>query len=136
MKNQPSSLVPAVGRVLLSSLFLVSGFGKLGAPAATKAYIAYAGLPLPDVAYLTAVFVEVGLGLALLVGFRARLVAALMAAFTLVTAFAFHAHFADANQMMNFLKNFAIAGGLLQIAFYGAGGFALDSWHLRRTQTV
>lgn len=136
MINRTSSLVPTVGRALLASLFLISGFGKLAAPAATKAYIVYAGLPLSDLAYLIAVFVEVGLGLALLLGYRTRLVAALMAAFTLVTAFAFHAHFGDANQMTHFLKNIAITGGLLQVAVYGAGDFALDALRLRRTQVA
>ncbi len=136
MITRQSSFVPTVARVLLASLFLISGFGKLAAPAATKAYIVYAGLPLPDLAYLTAVFVEVGLGLALLLGYRTRLVAALMAAFTLVTAFAFHAHFGDQNQMTHFLKNVAITGGLLEVAVYGAGTFALDALRLRRKQTV
>lgn len=134
MLNREASFVPAVARALLASLFLISGFGKLAAPAATKAYIVYAGLPLPDVAYLIAVLVEVGLGLALLLGFRTRLVASLMAAFTLVTAFAFHAHFADQNQMIHFLKNVAITGGLLQVAVYGGGSFALDTLRLRRSQ--
>lgn len=136
MINRSSSLVPTVGRVLLASLFLISGFGKLAAPAATKAYIVYAGLPAPDLAYLIAVLVEVGLGVALLLGYRTRLVAALMAAFTLVTAFAFHAHFGDQNQMIHFLKNIAITGGLLQVTAYGAGDFALDALRLRRTRTA
>lgn len=135
IQRQPS-FVPAVARVLLASLFLVSGFGKLLAPATTKAYIVSAGLPLPDLAYLIAVAVEVGLGLALLLGYRTRVVAALMAAFTVATALAFHAHFADPNQMTHFLKNLSISGGLLQVAAYGAGGFALDALRLRRTQTA
>lgn len=134
--NLQSSFLPAAARLLLAPLFLVSGFGKLAAPAATKAYIVSAGLPLPDVAYLIAVLVEVGLGLALLVGFRTRLVAALMAAFTVATAFAFHADFADQGQMIHFLKNVAIAGGLLQVAAYGAGDFALDALRLRRARTA
>lgn len=134
--NLQSSFLPAAARLLLAPLFLVSGFGKLAAPAATKAYIVSAGLPLPDVAYLVAVLVEVGLGLALLVGFRTRLVAALMAAFTLATAFAFHANLADQGQMIHFLKNVAISGGLLQVAAYGAGGFALDALRLRRSQAA
>ncbi len=134
MNRQPS-FVPAAARVLLASLFLISGFGKLAAPAATKAYIVHAGLPLPDVAYLIAVLVEVGLGLALLAGYRTRVAAALMAAFTVATAFAFHMHFADQNQMIHFLKNVAITGGLLQVAAYGAGGFSLDALRLRRTRT-
>jgi len=136
MLNRRPSFVPAAARVLLALLFLVSGFGKLAAPAATKAYILSAGLPLPELAYLIAVAVEVGLGLALLLGYRTRVVAALMAAFTAATAFAFHADFADPNQMNHFLKNLAISGGLLQVAAYGAGGFALDALRSRRSQTA
>ena len=136
MMNRQPSFVAAAARALLASLFLVSGFGKLAAPAATKAYIVSAGLPLPDLAYLVAVLVEVGLGVALLVGYRTRVVAGLMAAFTVATAFAFHAHFADPNQMTHFLKNIAISGGLLQVAVFGTGGFALDALRLRRSQTA
>ncbi|MGV8942273.1 MAG: DoxX family protein [Lysobacter sp.] len=136
MMNRQPSFVPAAARVLLASLFLVSGFGKLMAPAATTGYIASAGLPLPEVAYLIAVAVEVGLGLALLLGYRTRLVAALMAAFTVVTAIGFHADFADGNQMNHFLKNIAISGGLLYVAAYGATAFSLDALRARRGNTA
>lgn len=132
-RNLPA--VAFIGRVLLSGLFLISGLGKLAAPAATKAYIASAGLPLPDVAYLAAVIVEVGFGLALLVGFRSRIVATVMALFTLAAAFGFHAHFNDVNQQIHFLKNFAIAGGLLQIAALGAGAWTIDGLLTRRQTT-
>ena len=134
MTNLQTSYLPAAGRVLMATLFLVSGFGKLMAPAATKGYIAAAGLPWPEVAYLVAVAVELGLALALVLGYRARLVAALMAAFTVVTAFGFHADFADGNQMNHFLKNLAISGGLLYVTAYGAGGFALDALRARRAR--
>ncbi|MEO6799088.1 MAG: hypothetical protein ABI178_04055 [Rhodanobacter sp.] len=59
-----------------------------------------------------------------------------MAAFTAATAFAFHAHFGDPNQMTHFLKNIAVTGGLLQVAVHGAGGFSLDALRLRRTQAA
>jgi putative oxidoreductase len=128
--NQASAYASATGRLLLSAIFLISGFGKLAAPAATKAYIASGGLPFPDLAYLAALFVEVGLGLALLAGYRVRAVAAVMAAFTLVTAFAFHFNLGDQNQFIHFLKNLAIAGGLLQVAAFGGGAFSLDERRL------
>lgn len=134
--NRSSALSADAGRVLLASLFLVSGMGKLAAPAATKAYILSAGMPLPDIAYLIAVVVEVGLGLALLLGYRTRVVAAVMAVFTLATAVAFHAHFGDPNQQIHFLKNLAIVGGLLQVAAWGAGRFSLDSLQWRRIRTA
>lgn len=130
--NPRPAFLPAIGRVLLASLFLVSGFGKLMAPTATKGYIVAAGLPLPELAYLLAVAVEVGLGLALVLGYRTRVVAALMAGFTVFTALAFHADFADGNQINNFLKNIAISGGLLYVAAYGAVDFSLDALLARR----
>lgn len=123
---------PATGRVLLGGLFLSSGLGKLAAPAATIGYIASAGLPAPELAYAGALAVEIGLASALIVGYRTQLVALLMAVFTLVTAFAFHFQPADQGQVIHFLKNLAITGGLLQVAAFGAGAFSLDALRGRR----
>jgi putative oxidoreductase len=122
---------PALGRLMLAALFLMAGFGKLAAPAATKAYIASAGLPLPDLAYLLAVAAELGGGLLLLLGLQTRLVALALAGFTLATAVFFHADLADQNQMVHFLKNLAISGGLLHVAVLGGSTVSLDAW-LRR----
>lgn len=115
-----------VGRLLLAAIFLISGFGKLTAAAGTIGYIAQAGLPAPTLAYAVALLVELGGGILLLIGYQTRLVAAALAVFTLATAFAFHADFADQNQMIHFLKNLAIAGGLLQVVAFGAGSFSVD----------
>ena len=123
----PTSDVSALaGRILLAAIFVLSGVSKLAAPAGTIAYIASAGLPLPQVGLVIAVLVELGGGLALVAGFRTRLVAAALALFSLVTAFAFHNHLADQNQFIHFFKNVAMAGGLLQVVAFGAGRFALD----------
>lgn len=129
-------VAPATGRALLGGLFLISGLGKLAAPAATQAYIAAAGLPAPALAYAGALVVEIGLAGALIAGYRTRPVALLMAAFTLVTAFAFHFQLADQGQTIHFLKNLAIAGGLLQVAAYGAGAYSLDALRGRRLHTA
>jgi putative oxidoreductase len=115
-----------IGRIFIAVLFLMSGLGKLAAPAATQAYIAAMGLPAPMLAYLGSTAVELIGGVLLIVGFRVRAVAGGMAVFTLLTAVFFHANFADQNQMIHFMKNIAIMGGLLQIAAFGAGRFALD----------
>jgi putative oxidoreductase len=122
-----NSLVPAIGRLLIAALFLLSGLGKIFAPAGTQAYIAAAGLPLPVIAYAIALIAEVGGGLLLLLGYRSRLVALGLAVFTLATALGFHHNLADQNQMIHFMKNLAITGGLLQIVGFGAGGFSLDA---------
>ena len=83
---------------MLAAIFLISGFGKLTGAAGTIGYIAQAGLPAPTLAYAVALIVELGGGALLVIGYRARLVAAVMAIFSLATAFAFHANFGDQNQ--------------------------------------
>src|SRR3954470_20964852 len=97
--NSTSPILAAAGRVLLAAIFLISGLGKLADPAGTQAYIAAAGLPLPLLAYVVAVIVEVGGGLLLVAGYRVRLVASVIAAFSIAAALGFHNHLADMNQM-------------------------------------
>jgi putative oxidoreductase len=127
--------IAAVGRILIAVIFLMSGLSKLGAPAATIGYIASVGLPLPVLGFLIALAAEIGGGLLLLVGFRTRLIAALLAVFTLATAVFFHNNFADQNTMIHFLKNVMIIGGLLQIVAIGATSLSLDTRRLK-TQTA
>ena len=124
--NSNSGVVPFVGRILVAAIFILSGLGKIGAPAATQGYIAAMGLPAPLLAYIGAIAIELGGGLLLLAGYRTQLVAAALAAFSIVTAFIFHHALADQNQMIHFLKNFAMAGGLLQFVAYGAGRISVD----------
>jgi len=121
-----ASYVAALGRLLIALLFLFAGVGKIFAPAATQGYIASVGLPAPLIAYLIAVVVEVGGGALLLIGWQTRPVAAVLAIFTLATALGFHHNFGDQNQLVHFLKNVAIIGGLLQVVAFGAGAFSLD----------
>jgi putative oxidoreductase len=130
MQNQSTSLA-ATGRVLLAVLFLLSGLGKIAAPAMTQGYIASMGLPAPLLGYVVAIVVEVVGGLLLVVGYQTRIVSLILAAFTVVAAVVFHHNFADQNEMIHFLKNIAVAGGLLQVAAFGAGSFSLDARRLR-----
>lgn len=120
------AFVPALGRALIAAIFLLSGFGKLTAPAGTIAYISAAGLPVPEAGYALALVVELLGGLALLLGYRVRIAALVLAIFSVAAAFSFHNNFADQNQMIHFLKNLAMAGGLLQVFAFGAGAFSLD----------
>src|SRR5258707_7501940 len=122
-----SSYPALAGRILIALPFLLSGVGKIAAPAMTQAYIAAVGLPLPAVAYAIAVAAEVGGGLLLLAGYKARAIAGALAVFVLATALGFHTNFADQDQMIHFLKNLMIMGGLLQVAAFGAGRFSLDA---------
>jgi putative oxidoreductase len=119
--------VPFAGRLLIGLPFAMSGLGKLAAIGPTTDMIRAAGLPLPPMALALAVVVEVGGGLLLVAGFRARIVAVVLALFSIATALSFHSNFADQNQMIHFLKNVMITGGLLQIVAFGAGALSLDN---------
>jgi len=125
--------VAVAGRVLIGALFFMSGLSKIAAPAATQGFIASVGLPFPALAYATSVAVETLGVLLLVVGVQTRFVAAGMAAYALATALAFHNNFADQNQAMNFMKNIAIMGGLLQVVAFGGGKFSVDGWLARRS---
>jgi len=125
LKDNP--IVGAVGRFLIALLFLISGLGKIAAPAVTQGIIASAGLPFPLLALLVAIVIEVGGGILLILGYQSRIVASVMAVFTVAAALGFHRNFADQNAIAHFLKNISITGGLLQIAAFGAGSFSLDT---------
>jgi putative oxidoreductase len=120
-----NKLLNIASRILMSQIFLLSGFGKIMGYAGTQGYMAKMGVPgelLPVV-----IAVEVGGGLALLLGFQTRIVAFGLAGFCIVSALIFHNNFADQMQMVNFLKNMAMAGGLLMFTQYGAGSLSIDN---------
>jgi putative oxidoreductase len=119
--------VPFVGRLLIGLPFAMSGLSKLAAIGPTTEMIRAAGLPLPPLGLALAVVVELGGGLLLVAGFRTRIVATALALFSLAAAVSFHSNFADQNQMIHFLKNVMITGGLLQIVAFGAGALSIDS---------
>ena len=119
--------VPLAACLLIAPLFLLSGISKLGSAEATIAWIDAAGLPFATLAYIGAVAVEIVGSLALIAGYQTRLVAAVMALFTVAAALAFHNQLGDQNQFIHFFKNISIAGGLLQIVAYGAGRFSVDA---------
>lgn len=120
-----------VGRVLLAALFIPAGVSKIGGFAGTVGYIGSVGLPLPEVGAVLAILVELGLGIALLVGFKTRLAALLIALFTLAAAIFFHNYWAmpadkAMMQQLMFWKNIGITGGLLAFAAFGPGRFSID----------
>jgi putative oxidoreductase len=125
--DMAKTYTPTVGRFLLAAIFLVSGVGKLLNPAGTIGYISAVGLPLPELGLVIAVIVEIGGGLLLIAGYRTRIVALALAAFTIAATIFFHNHLSDQNQFIHFLKNVAIVGGLLEVAAFGAGRFSLDA---------
>ena len=120
-----------LGRILIALLFVPAGFQKLMGFTGAVGYITSVGLPMPQVAAVIAIVVELGVGLAFLVGYKTRWAAIVLALFTLAASFGFHNFWsmpADKvmiNQLM-FFKNIAVVGGLLAFAAYGAGRFSID----------
>ena len=120
-----------IGRLLIAYMFVPSGWGKIAGFSGTVGYIAAKGVPLPEVCAAIAIAAELGLGLFLLVGYRARLAALLLAVFVAVITPIFHGYWAlpEAQVMMQklmFDKNLAIVGGLLAFAAFGAGRLSID----------
>lgn len=126
MSNQSTRYLPFIGRLLIGGIFVMSGFSKITAYVATTAIISAVGLPLAPLGWLVALVVEIGVGLLLIVGFRAREASAVLAIWCVVTAVFFHRDFANQNMIIHFLKNIMLAGGLLQIVHFGAGALSLD----------
>lgn len=114
-------------RALLAVIFVLAGIGKLGPGyAATQGYMEAMGVPgalLPLV-----ILLEIGGGIALILGLQTRIVAAALAAFSVAAAVIFHNNFADQVQMIMFLKNLAIAGGMLLLVVHGGGRVSVDHW--------
>ncbi|MDJ0833903.1 MAG: DoxX family protein [Gammaproteobacteria bacterium] len=118
------NLITSSGRVLLSIIFIMAGFSKIGGYAGTQGYMESMGVPgmlLPLV-----ILLELGGGLLLLAGWQTRIIAFLLAGFTLIAGLIFHTNFADQMQMILFMKNLAITGGLLFVVGFGPGQWSVD----------
>lgn len=113
-----------LGRILITVLFLISGLGKIGAYAATQAYMASMGVP--GVLLPLVILTEVGGAIAIIVGWKTRWAAFALAGFCLLTATLFHLNFADKGQLISFMKDIALAGGFLILFVHGAGAWSLD----------
>lgn len=132
MNNSLQDTLALVGRMLLAWLFVPAGFGKIAGFSGAVGYATSVGLPLPEVGVAVGLLIELVGGLMLLVGFMTRPAAVLLAFFTLVASFFFHAYWslpADQAMMQQlmFNKNIAISGGLLAFAAFGAGRWSLDA---------
>ncbi|MBV1900696.1 MAG: DoxX family protein [Kordiimonadaceae bacterium] len=115
-----------IGRILLSLIFIATGAGKLaGDPATTIGYMESVGVP--GFLFWPSTLFELFAGIAILVGYKTRITAFLLAGFCLVAAALFHSNFADQIQMYLFMKNISMAGGFLILMRFGAGEFSLDN---------
>ncbi|MGW8227299.1 MAG: DoxX family protein [Gammaproteobacteria bacterium] len=117
--------VNLAGRILLAHIFLLAGVNKITGYSGTQGYMEAMGVPgmlLPLV-----IILEIGGALALIAGWQTRLAAYALALFSIVSALIFHSNLGDQMQMILFMKNWAMAGGLLVLAANGAGAFSLDN---------
>ena len=129
-----SPYLTLIGRVLLGLMFLVSGVHKIADPHGTQQYMIMMGMTwMTTLFYIGAVAVEVAGSLSLLLGYRARAAGWLLFLFMIPTTLIFHTNFGDPNQMIHFLKNVSIMGGLLYVARYGAGRHSMDAGLERTT---
>ncbi len=122
---------PLAGRFLLAAIFIFSGFAKFTGLEGTAGYIASKGLPLAYLLAIGAAVVELFGGVAILVGFKTRWAAAAVLVFTAIAAVIFHNFWAvpaaeAQNQMIHFMKNISIVGGLLYVVVYGSGPLSID----------
>ena len=120
-----------VGRILLALIFITSGFGKIMGFEGTVGYIASKHLPLPQLGAILAIVVELGGGILLAIGFKARWAALVIAIFTLVAGLIFHDYWnvdlaERMGQQINFWKNVAITGGMLMVFAFGPGAYSVD----------
>ena len=120
-----------VGRALLATIFVISGWGKITGFAGTAGYIASKGMPMPELMAAGAIAVEFFGGLALLAGFKARWAAAVIFLFMIPTTLIFHGPAGlppqeAQGQMIHLLKNLSIMGGMLMVFAFGPGKFSID----------
>ena len=126
------NLSAPLGRILIALMFFMSGLNKLGGYEATAGWMESIGVPgtlLPLV-----IILEVIGGVAIIVGWKTRLVAFLFAGFCLLSAAIFHADFSDQTQLIMFMKNLAIAGGFLFLVANGAGSYSIDNRGLKNNR--
>ncbi len=129
--NTLQTIGPLVGRLLIAFIFIMAGWNKIAGYQGTVAYITSVGLPLPVIAAVVAIIVELGGGLLIATGYKARWAAAALFLFTATTALVFHNFWAVPaeqvqNQMIHFMKNLAIMGGLLYVVVHGSGPLSIE----------
>jgi len=138
MSDSSISIVPLAGRLLISSIFIFSGLGKLAAHAAMVGFAASKGLPAPDLAIWLAAAIEIFGGLAILLGFQTRIAAWVLFLYLIPVSLVFHNFWAlqgmeRMDNQIHLFKNVAIMGGLLFVATFGAGAYSVDAARLKKS---
>ena len=119
-------IIEFIGRILLSALFLIEGIGKISMQEDVIMYMEDYGVP--EILFIPAIILEILFPLLLIIGYKTKLSALIMALFTLTVAIIFHTNFSEEMQVIFFLKDIAIAGGFMIIIVYGPGKISLDHY--------
>jgi len=125
MDNLKIYLLP-LGRLLMSSIFIWDGILQLRSPGSFAQYFASIHIPVPDVAIWISIMIHLLGGVALLLGFKTRWAAALLALLCIGTAFGVHLPAGDQDNMINFYKNLVMTGGFFYVIAFGAGAVSID----------
>ena len=120
---------PLTGRSLLALIFIIAGFHKLTGFQETAGIMAGKGIPFPEIVLVPTILIELGGGLMILTGFKARWAAAAIFLFVIPVTVIFHPFWSDASQFISFFKNLAIMGGMLYIVVFGSGPIGLSDAH-------
>lgn len=124
--NKVQQFTPLVARILLSAIFIKSGIDKIIDPAGTQAYMEKYGIPFAGVLLIPTILVLLIGGLSVLLGYKARFGALLLVGFLIPASLIFHTDFSQKIQVIQFMKNLGLMGGLLMVAVYGSGPLSLD----------
>ena len=120
-----NGMIQLIGRIMLALIFILAGISKMMDPAGTSGYMQSMGVP--TLFLWPTILLEIFGGIALIVGYRTAIAAVALALFSIVAAVLFHSDFGDKIQMILFMKNIAMAGGLLLLATSGVTGYSFDS---------
>ncbi|TAK00094.1 MAG: DoxX family protein [Candidatus Manganitrophaceae bacterium] len=127
MKSDWHDTLALLGRILIAAIFLMSGLNKIMAPGQTQGYMAQFGIPLTGPLLVGAILLEVGGGLSILLGAFTFWGSLALLIFMIPTTLIFHTNFADPNQVIHFMKNLAITGGILYVMEAGPGRISVDA---------
>jgi putative oxidoreductase len=119
-----TGIIQLAGRIMLALIFILAGVGKITDPAGSMGYMQSVGLPV--ILLWPSIALELLGGLAIATGFKVRYAAFALAGFSVLTAILFHKNFADVMQMYMFMKNIAMAGGLILLATSARTAFSID----------
>lgn len=125
---------PLLGRILLSIIFIIAGIKKIFGFTATAGYMASKGLPMTEVLLVLTILIEVGGGLMVLIGWKARWAATAIFLFLIPVTVVFHPVWSDPEQFNSFFKNLAIMGGMMYIMVYGSGPLSIGTSHCPEKQ--